>query len=272
MPSRTCAPRFRSALAGAGRSTFAAALRVEDGAEGRLGVEVKTDSAWSRGQLVETVPEDCHGVLLAVGFTALAVDDRDMAALDDYRLPWRRVGPDEFGRIVRDHADGDRELLDYADHLRREADAHESALQAVRDGQPVTTGRRPQVLGHWAYFGDVLRHREDIAEWQRKTLVSGPLVTRWIPERPDGTGDYLEFIGQGDIRSLCVKTYAPAGSGRLPAARERIRERLDGLPWRDSKAPSAKDKTCTAARFSLEELRPVEAAQLVEMLLDRLDT
>jgi len=247
---------------------LAADLRFAAGHSGRLGIEVKVDSAWSPGQLTETVPEDCHGVLLAVGLTSLAVDDRDLGHLKGYRWPWRRVGPRDLAELVGEHADGDRELLAYAEHLRGEADAHDQALQAVRDGRIVEAGRDPRLLAHWAYFAEVLRHRSDSYEWERTTLISGPLVTLWTDERSDGCGDYLEFMGEGDTRSLCVKTYAP--SGALHASRARVCDRLTGLQRHDTKQPGASSKTCTAARFPLHDRTPAEAAALVDTLLVRL--
>lgn len=83
------------------------------------------------GVVTDSVPSNCHGVLVAVGYTALAVDDRDLAAIEGYRWPWRRVGPDALGRIVRDHAAGDRELLAYADRLDQEPREQAYAVQAV---------------------------------------------------------------------------------------------------------------------------------------------
>lgn len=256
-------------LAGGRRPVdLAARLATEDGTDAQLAVEVKVDSPWSARQLRETVPSAAHGVLLAVGRTRLAITDIDMRHLDDeFEHPWCCVGPGDLVTIVERHADGDPQLISYARHLRAEEDEHQAARAAVRDGVVVKSRRDPRALGHWAYFGELLATRSDAWAWERKTLVSGPLVTRWLPERSDGAGDYLEFMGEGDRRSLCVKTYAPRGE--LPGSRALVRTRLDALPDRpfvETKPPSARAKTCTVVRFELNE-PPTSASGLVDELL-----
>lgn len=197
---------------------LAARLIMDDGADGLLGVEVKVDSAWSAEQLCETVPPAAHGVLLAVGRTHLAITDADMRHLDDeFEHAWRCAGPGDVAEIIERHAHGDPQLISYARHLRAEQAEHQAARAAVRDGVTVTSRRDARALAHWAYFGEVLALRDDAWAWERKTLISGPLVTFWLSERRDGSGDYLEFMGEGTRRSLCVKTYAP--SGGLSASR-----------------------------------------------------
>lgn len=249
---------------------LAADLQLDGDENGRLAIEVKVDSAWTPGQLQESVAEEDHGLLVAVGYTALAVDDRDMRAITGYRWPWGRVGPDALARIVRMYADGDQELLSYTDYLQREADDHARALEAVRHGIEVTWGRVPRSLGHWAYFSEVIRYRDDAADWERKTLVSGPLMTLWVVDRDDGTSDYLEFTGHGAARALCVKTWADERSGLLSASRNRLIDLLADLRPLTTKAPSASAKTCTAAKFLLDAVRPPEAASLAETLVARL--
>lgn len=249
---------------------LAADLRLNGNNDGRLTIEVKVDSSWTPGQLREAVAEKDHGLLVAVGYTALAIDDRDMEAMKGYRWPWRRVSPDGLAPIVRAHADDDQELLGYADHLCREADDHARALEAVRDGTEVTWGRDPRSLEHWAYWSEVIRHRHDAAHWERKALVSGPLMTLWVADHGDGTGDYLEFMGKGARRSLCVKTWANQGSGLLPGSRNRLIDLLVDLGPRTIKAPRGSAKTCTAAKFPLHGVRPREAATLAETLVARL--
>jgi len=234
---------------------------------GWLGVEVKVDSAWSPGQLIETLPAGVAGVLLAVGCTALAVEDDDMRAIG--RVPWRCVRPGDLAGVVRDHAGGDRELLVYADRLNRESREHDRARDAVRNGSKVTSERHRETLEHWAYFSEVLRARNDAPDWERKALISGPLMTLWVAAGAEA-GDYLEFMGEGGCRSLCVKTYAPPG-----LLRER-REQLIGLlqdmpkPPEIPKTPGQAAKTCTAARFPLGTLRPADAAALVSVLVERI--
>lgn len=237
---------------------------------GVLAVEVKVDSAWKPEQLTDTVPRSCHGVLLAVGYTALAVNSRDMDALGGYTWPWNCVGPGEFATIVRDHADGDHELLGYADHLGREADDHSRAVDAARTGAPVDWGRHPMVLSHWAYFSEVVRLRKDAADWERKALISGALLTLWVVDADDGrSGFYLEFMGERTGRSLCAKTWAPSGDALL-ASRQQLLARVDGLGAQPVKLPRAGAKTCTAARFALDEVPPVDASRLVDNLVARM--
>jgi hypothetical protein len=249
---------------------LAADLRLGGNQGGRLSIEVKVDSAWTPGQLREAVAEEDHGLLLAVGYTALAIDHRDMEAMTGYRWPWRRVGPDALAPIVRAHANDDQELLGYADHLCREADDHARALEAVRNGTEVAWGREPRSLEHWAYFSEVIRYRHDAAHWERKALVSGPLMTLWVVDHDDGTGDYLEFMGEGARRSLCVKTWANQGSGLLRGNRDRLIDLLVDLGPLTIKAPRNSAKTCTAAKFPLDGVRPREAAALAETLVARL--
>lgn len=231
-----------------------------------IGVECKVDSAWSATQLRETLPEGLAGILLAVGHTALAVEDEDMEAID--QVPWRCVRPDEFAAIVRDHAGDDADLLGYAECLDREAREHERARAAAYSGEQVVSGRGgAEALGHWAYFSEVLRRGKTQAQhWERKSLISGPLMTLWV-NQGDTEGDYLEFMGEGGRRSLCVKTYAPPGA--LPVRRERLVELLTDHPYKPEtpRHPGARRKTCTAARFPLDGIPPEKAAGLVDDLL-----
>jgi hypothetical protein len=172
----------------------------------------------------------------------------------------------------REHADRDRELLSYAGHLRREAKHHARARAAVSKGEPVRWGRKKALLEHWAYFAEVIRNRDDAAQWQRKALISGPLMTRWLPDHQDGTTDYLEFMGQGGTRSLCVKTAVPGGSRLLLTSRARAIQRIGDLPvdYQHARMPGAHAKTCTAVSVPLDHKTPREAAELVKTLIDRL--
>lgn len=264
--------RREQRLAGSRPVDLAAWVVERDGTRTRLAVEVKVDSAWTPGQVRETVPSDCYGVLLAVGYTALAATAHDLAALAREGGLWRLVRPRDWGNIVRDQADGDHELGRYARRVLEEAREHADALQAVADGHPVTAApdRDARALGHWAYFHEVIRDRDDVADWDGKTLRSGPLLTYWVADHDGDVGDYLEFMGEGDRRSLCVKTYAPPGTGALAASRARLRELLADSGTPDPKRPSAKDKTCTAARWWLDDKTPQEASALVDDLQARL--
>jgi hypothetical protein len=261
-------PRKEVILRPGSRRKVDLAAEITCGANaGCLGVEVKGDSAWTSTQLREAVGEDCHGVLLAVGYTRLAVDDREMNAITGYAWPWRLVGPGAFADVVQDHAHGDRELLGYANHLAQEETDQRRAVQAVSDGGKVSWGR-PH-LGHWAYFSEVVRHRDDPALWERKALISGPLLTRRIVEHDGGVGDYVELTGEaGERRSLCVKTHAPAGA--LRSSRARLIDLLQELGPETLKLPSARAKTCTAARFPLAEWKPKTVATFVGELIVRI--
>ncbi|HEX3510352.1 MAG TPA: hypothetical protein VHT27_04550 [Solirubrobacteraceae bacterium] len=241
-----------------------APLRLAGGATGCLAVETKVDSAWSPGQLEATTPEDAHGVLLAVGYTALMVTPSDVARLDAYAQPWSLVGPREWAAIVRAAAGQDEAFTSYAKRLDVEAAEHERARECVRLGRPVDFGRHGEALEHWAYFTEVAAHAGKERRWERKTLISGPLQTLWLKEWPDESGAYLELMGQGRGRTLCAKVW---GSHSALAGRQRvIAEGLAGLDGTAGKRSSARAKTCTARRWSLERRTPAEAAELVERL------
>jgi hypothetical protein len=245
-----------------------------DGTRTRLGVETKVDSAWSPGQLTETVPTDAFGVLLAVGYTALAATDGDLAAISPRPGAWRLIRPRRWAEIVREHAGGDRELERYARRVVQEADEHDAALHAVAGKRPVSASedRDAQTLGHWAYFHEVLDGRNDVAEWERKTLISGPLLTLWVVDHRGGeVGDYLEFMGHADgRRSLNVKTYAPPHTRALDDSRRRLRELLADQDPGEVKQPGAAAKTCTAARWWLDGVSPAQASARADELRERL--
>jgi len=71
---------------------LAAKVTLADGSPGCLAVEVKVDSAWSLKQLQEMTPEDAHGVLFALGRTALMASPSDLRFLSDARR--RGCAPD----------------------------------------------------------------------------------------------------------------------------------------------------------------------------------
>jgi hypothetical protein len=156
----------------------------------------------------------------------------------------------------------------------QEADDHAAALEAVTTGRPVAASeeRDAQTLSHWAYFHEVLDGRSDVAEWGRKTLISGPLLTLWVRDLDDTRGDYLEFMAHSDgRRSLNAKTYAAPGAGQLDASRMRLRELLADLHPKDVKRPGSGDKTCTAARWWLDDHTPRQASALVDDLCRLID-
>jgi hypothetical protein len=264
-------PRQEVSLPGRGRHPcdLVAPLRLAGGATGSLVVETKVDSAWSPGQLEATTPQDAHGVLLAVGCTALMVTPSDVARLEAYAQPWSLVGPREWAAIVRAAAGQDEAFTSYAERLDVEAAEHERARERVRVGRPVDFGRQEETLEHWAYFAEVAAHAGKERRWERKTLISGPLQTLWLKEWPDDSGAYLELMGQGRGRALCAKVW---GSDSALAGRRRvIAEDLAGLEGTAGRRPPLGAKTCTARRWSLDRRTPAEAAELVEQLAQAID-
>lgn len=246
---------------------LAATLVLPNGRRRRLGVEVKVDSRWMYTQLTSTINEDDAGVLLAVGCTALAATQPELPR------NWRLVGPAEWATIVGAHTDGDEALTAYAKHVRDEAESHERARNAVNAGRPVERSRKGSALGHWAYFCEVVAYSAldpSSGSWERKTLISGPLLTRWI-ERDDapGRGVYIELMGHGgEDRELCVKCWAD--SDDLEALRDRVSQRLDNGDPRPHRRLRRTTKCCTAWSTSLRDKRPHEAAACCDALANRL--
>jgi hypothetical protein len=231
-----------------------------------LGVEVKVDSRWTPAQLTSTVDDEDDGVLLAVGCTALAATQPELPC------NWRLVCPVEWATIVQAHAYGDEALVAYAKHVHDEAEAHEHARDAVNAGRPVERSRRGSALGHWAYFCEVVKHSaldSSTGSWERKTLISGPLLTRWI-ERDDmsGRGVYIELMGHGgEDRELCVKCWT---DNDLEALRDRVSRCLDDDEQRQRRRLRNAAKSCTAWSTSLSGKAPREAAVCCDELVGRL--
>ena len=233
-----------------------------------LGVEVKVDSAWTPAQLTSTINDDDDGVLLAVGCTALAATPPEMPTEN-----WRLVGPAEWATIVEAHTDGDDLLAAYAKHVRDEAESHERARDAVRTRRPVEEPRNGSELRHWAYFYEVVDHStldSSSGSWERKKLISGPLLTRWInrDDTPD-RGLYIELMGhEGEDRELCVKCWAD--NDELEALRDRISQRIDKGTPRSHRRLRRTAKSCTAWSIALRDKRPQDAAALCDELASRL--
>jgi hypothetical protein len=238
---------------------LAADVTLADGSAGCLAVEVKVDSAWSPKQLQEITPEDAHGVLLALGHTALMASPADLRGLIEYAVPWRLVGPGEWASIVRE-ASGDEALTGYVRRLDEEAADHQHARARVREAGRVDFGRRPQTLEHWAYFAEIADEVGDASQWERKTLISGPLQTLWLPRWADG-GPYLELMGHASTRVLCAKVWSAPDT--LPERQRLVADGLTAFAGRAGRRPSARDKTCTAMSWALDGMYPSEAAGLV---------
>jgi hypothetical protein len=244
---------------------FAATLKLRNGRELKLGVEVKVDSAWSPEQLKSTVAPGDRGVLLAVGCTALAATEAEMPS------GWRFVGPAEWASIVAEHASGDQELEMYVGHVRREDGSHVVALQRVNENLPVEEIRERTALGHWAYFHEVVASRPagEGESWERKTLISGPLLTLWIDAGGGGRGAYIELMGHSDeTRTLCVKCWSHGND--LPDVRATVAALVGHIEGRRLRRSRARDKSCTAWACELGGKSPREAAARCEELVNRL--
>ncbi len=247
---------------------LAATLRLPADGSRWLGVEVKVDSAWAPTQLTAIINDDDDGVLLAVGCTALAVMPPEMP-----RKNWQLVGPAEWATIVEAQTHGDDLLAAYAKHVRDEAESHERARAAVRAGRPVREPRQGSTLGHWAYFYEVAYHStldSSSGSWERKKLISGPLLTRRIKrdDTPD-RGVYIELMGhKGEDRDLCVKCWAD--TDELEALRDRISQRIDKGTPRSHRRLCRTAKSCTAWSITLRDKRPQDAAVLCDELVSRL--
>lgn len=247
---------------------LAATLGLPAGRTRWLGVEVKVDSAWTPEQLTSTVNEDDKGVLLAVGCTALTATPPEMPTEN-----WVLVGPAEWATIVEAHTHGDDLLAAYAKHVRNEAESHERARDAVKTLQPVEEPRNGSELRHWAYFCEVVDHSTldpSSGSWERKKLISGPLLTRWInrDDTPD-RGVYIELMGHvGEGRELCVKCWA--GTDELEALRGRISQRIGKATSRSHRRLRRTAKSCTAWSIALRDKRPQDAAAMCDELVSRL--
>lgn len=246
---------------------LAATLHLPNSGRRGLGVEVKVDSAWTPTQLTSIINEEDAGVLLAVGCTALAATQPELPG------SWRLVGPAEWATIVDAHTEGDEALTSYAKHVRDEAESHERALNAVNAGRPVERSRKGSALRHWAYFCEVVAHSAlgpSSGRWERKTLISGPLLTRWIErDEAPGRGVYIELMGHGgEDRELCVKCWADRDD--LEALRDRVSQRLANGDPRPQRRLRRTAKSCTAWSTALTGKTPQDAAACCDALVNRL--
>jgi hypothetical protein len=262
-----CSPRREVRIGPARRRPIdlAADLKLSNGATVKLGVEVKVDSAWSPKQLESTVALPDQGVLLAVGCTALTATEPEMPR------GWRLVGPKEWASIVAERAGGDRALESYVGHVQQEAQSHAEALRCVNLGLPVEPIRDRTALAHWAYFHEVVASRPAGKDewWERKTLISGPLLTLWTDAERDGSGAYIELMGHADAtRALCVKCWTDGGD--LTDVREKVTARVAPGEVRRLRRLRASDKSCTAWADKLDGKSPKEAAMRCDELAERL--
>jgi hypothetical protein len=224
-------PEVEQRLAGRRAVDLAADLKLAGDHTGELAVEVKIDSAWTAEQLQQSVPQDCHGVLLALGYTALAVSPEDLDELDGYVVPWQLVGPRRFAEVVLVHAEGDEELHRYGKRLHEEAAQQERALAAVEAGKPVTWGRPSLHDAAWLSLvkANIARRHpgeSDAAVWARACDIRATAHDRgahwrgaWRPLNAEGQeecGLILEFVASLHHHkwSLAIKSYGPDGRKR----------------------------------------------------------
>lgn len=246
----------------------AAVLEIPRGDPLRLGVEIKVDSAWTAEQLTESVSTSRQGVLLAVGYTGLAATQAELQVLDE--RPWRLVGPFDWTTILQAERFADTQLESYATQVREEAKSQADAIRRVNLGQDVVRGRQPVALGHWAYFHEVVAAAGETLPWERKTQISGPLLTRWLYEAGDEDGGaFVELMGLGLRRELRVKcwSHGKVGMPELQTRAAKLVESFNGTPGRRA---SARSRTATAVSWDLDSRRPKEAAALCEGLAARL--
>jgi hypothetical protein len=225
----------------------------------RLGIEIKVDSAWSPRQLEETVDPTDSGLLLALGCTALAVTKEELPP------NWRLLGPQEWAELLSIHGSDVAELDDYRRHVQEEATAHAEALRLVEDGQQAIGARVGVALDHWAYFHWVRHHAVAPARWERKTLISGPLLTLWLD---NARGRYIELMAIGEHRELCVKCWRE--DTPIIQMQQEAAEQLDDLPFlenaRRPRPPASSAKSCTALALSLAHILPRDSAQICDEL------
>jgi hypothetical protein len=226
-----------------------------------LGIELKVDSAWDPQQLRDTVAPPNRGLLLALGCTAMA------ATSEELPNSWRLMLPREWAILLEANGRGIARLDDYRRHVEHEARCHAEALDRVRKGRAVEEGREPVTLEHWAYFHEVVAKTHIAGRWERKTLVSGPLLTLWLDVTQGVYASaYIELMGKGDRRELCIKC---GTEGRDPA--EVQRKLSDALSdsgvlsgARRSRRASPGDKSCTALTASLDGFLPSKAAVMCD--------
>ncbi len=236
-------------------------LTLESGELIELGIELKVDSAWSPRQLLDTAAEPNRGVLLALGCTALAATPAEMPS------SWRLVQPQEWAEILSMGADAVRELDIYRHHIENEARFHEEAIVRVAEGMAVEDGRDKVALGHWAYFRAIVEASRGGVRWERKTLISGPLLTMWLDiGLAPHAGAYIELMALGDRRDLCVKR---STEGRDPGEAQReLANAVSVVPAlsvaRRPRLPRATAKSCTAVAMSLDGYLPRDVAGICD--------
>jgi hypothetical protein len=247
-----------------GRADLVADVRLLDGSLVGLAVETKVDSNASYEQITATAEPPQLGVLLALGVTALAIGDRELA---DNAPGWRAFDPGRWAAILdRCGAEGDSLLGPYATEVRREAREHAAARElARRDGAPserVAGARREDgLLEHYAWLAEIRDRLDDAGEWWTYTNRSGPLMGLWRDDfQQDGRDTFIEFMCSDRERILCLKI--GGGDGDLHDSAEHALSRVRGAGWQPGRRrPSASAQTCTAAYLDLSGIDADTAAR-----------
>jgi hypothetical protein len=253
-----------------GRADLTAQLTLDDGASVSLGVETKVDSDGSREQLKATAAPPHYGVLLALGLTALKLEQDDLGP--DLEQ-WRVVDPAAWGKLLVavgavDHA---RDLLTpYLGEIEREAREHEAARAVAQSATkprslpPTTTRREGGYLEDLAWLAEVRERLTNRHWWWTKTLISGPLMGYWPAEWNDGRTDvYLEFMCFDRSRSLCLKA-AAQDPQQLITASQHLLDVAAEYGWHaPRRRAGSRAKSCTAAWLDVTDYLPCRAAELV---------
>lgn len=110
----------------------------------------------------------------------------------------------------------------------------------------------------------------DGERWERKTRISGPLLTLWIDAAcGGGRGAYIELMGHpGQTRTLCVKCWTDHDD--LTEVREHVADRIGDAPGRRLRRLRQDVKSCTAWADALIGKSPEDAAMRCDELAERL--
>lgn len=248
-----------------GKADLTAMLAVGDALE-PLAVETKVHSDGSSYQLSHTTAGagTSHGILLALGLSALKLSRRDTADASGQEATWEFVGPNEWLAAL---ADVELELP-WLGAYRRAVGSWRDWLEGadLKEGTGLAWER-----DHLRFFAAV---RELLSlDWtQLRSLQSGPVLTRfgW---RAQGGGDiYLEFMGLRDGRRvLCLKCGVEERE-KLPLVRAEVEQCRTDLASSFGPAGRRGGRSTTVFQAELGDLGAEEAAVLARTSAEVLDT